>query len=341
MSARPDRRRRRSRIERLRDKGDVRALARVLRKHDWLFDREGRALDLEIGRRMQAVAALGSIKSTEAEAAVLIGLRDRDPRVRRAAVDALRPAPSPRAVKELAQAAGSWSDPRLVEARAAAVDLLVELGDELHAVEYTQVLIEDDRRASLTADEETAVRQLFRADSGPVAEIFADQLALRLGTADEDERRVVVQTMIAMGEASIGPLVSALDDRSRRHLAASALGALRDTRAVPGLVNLLLDGDPTERAAAAHALGEIRDPGAIEALIHASGDRDADVRDAALEALDRMRGVVLALLGATALVANRRPALQPPDGETRSAPRLSALGADQRSLIQRLLGRQH
>jgi HEAT repeat protein len=304
-------------------------------------DRQGRAFDLAAGRRIDAVTALGTIRTREAEDGVLLGLEDSDPRVRHAAVEALRPVASARALKALAHAAAVWRDPALKDAREAAVGFLVELGDELYAVEYTQVLVEDDERSSLSAAEETAVRELFSADSGPVAEIFANQLALRLSGADEPERRIVLQTLVAMGEVSVGPLTSTLSDPSGRHLAARALGALRDTSAVGPLVSLLASSDSVTRAAAARALGDIRDPSALEALMRASGDPNADVRDAAMDALDDMRGIVLAMFGNAPLVGDGMRGLPPPGGvPSASPPPPSRTVIDHRSLLERLRGRK-
>jgi HEAT repeat protein len=333
---------RRSKVDRLRDRGDVRRLVAILDTQDWLVDRGGNRIDLEVGRRIEAVAALGTIKSRDAEEGVIRGLDDTDPSVRRAAVVALRPRPGMRALKALARAAATWRDPALQSARDAALELLLDVGDELHAVEYTQVLIDDESRPSLTAAEEESVRQLFQADSGPVAEIFANELALALEAHEQAERRVVWQALVAMGPVSVGPLISALDDPNRRHLAATALGALRDTNAIPKFVELLSRADAAGRAAAARALGEIRDPRALEALVRASGDPDAHVRDAAQDALDGMRGVLLAMAGATAFwVEQGRDRGDQVNGVLDAgAPQLGASPRDPRSLLRRLLGRQ-
>jgi PBS lyase HEAT-like repeat len=142
-----------------------------------------------------------------------------------------------RAAKALARTAALWRTPALETAHQAAIDLLVGLADELSAVEYTQVLVET-RADGLSDEEQTAVSRLFAADNGPVAEIFAGELVDRLQAGYEPGRRLVDQTLVAMGSISVGPLVSALDD-ARRRSAAAALGAIRDARAVPALIELL------------------------------------------------------------------------------------------------------
>lgn len=328
---------RKHKVERLRERGDVPRLVEILNPHGRRADS-----DVDVGRRIEAVRGLGTIKSSSGEEGVIRALADPDPRVRHAAVEALRPTPSGRAVKALARVAATWRHPAFESAREAALALLLEVGDELAAVEYAQVLVSEERRPSLTPEEQSAVRRLFTADGGPGARVFAHEQALALGTAAEPERRVIYETLVAMGEVSVGPLISALDDPARRPLAASALGALRDTAAVPPLVHVLSTADATARAAAACALGEIRDPGALEALVRASGDSHPHVRDAAQDALDRMRGVLLAMAGAAPFLAEQgRNLVGPPDGTADAgAPRLAATSADPRSTFQRLLGRQ-
>jgi hypothetical protein len=215
------------------------------------------------------------------------------------------------------------------------VTVLVELADEVHAVCYGETLVEDGGRASLTPDEEQAVRRLFAADSGPVAEVFAAELTQELG-ADGSGRALEGQMLVAMGPISVRPLVSALQHPTRRSAAAAALGGIRDVRAVPALVDLLSTPDPTVRLRAARALGEIRDPQALEPLIHASADENAEVRDAALEALDGMRSVITMLGAAAAVISDGPPQIQPLMGEPEI---LARLGIGQRALLRRLRGR--
>jgi HEAT repeat protein len=333
------RRRGRSKIERLRDRGDVRRLVGLLGQHDWIVDRDGVLMDLAVGSRIETVYALGTIDDRSAEDGIVRALADDDPRVRRAAVEALAPSPGPRAAKALARTAALWRTPALAPAHQAAVNLLVGLADELNAVEYTQILVET-RAGGLSDAEHAAVTRLFAADSGPVAEVFAVELVRRLRVGDEPERRLVDETLIAMGSISVRPLIAALDDHARRCAAAAVLGTIRDARAVPALVDMLSAREPAAQAAAARALGEIRDPRALEALVRASGDPDADVRDAALEALDQMRGVVAALGAATLHGNSRADPAAPPSRQVESGPSVGAGVGSSRSLLRRLLGRQ-
>jgi HEAT repeat protein len=302
-----------------------------------VVDEAGQPVDRQVPRRIEAITALGAIQTDEAEEGIVRGLEDSDPRVRHAAVGAIGSAPTVSGAKALARAAATWRGPALARARAAAIDTLVARCDELHAVEYTQVLVADPGRSSLDDEEKTAIRRLFMADSGPVAELFVSQLALRLG--EDRDRRVVPEALVAMGAVSVDPLIAALDDSDRRHAAAAALGALRDPRAVAPLVRVLSGDDSGARAASARALGSIRDPRALEPLIRASSDRVADVRDAAFDALDNMRSVVLALLAAAAIDSSHDP-VAPVDGMAGpGAPPAHAVPVDARALLRRFVRR--
>jgi HEAT repeat protein len=329
---------RRSKVERLRDRGDVRRLTSMLDEHDWVLDRDGVLVDFAVARRLAAVTALGTIDDPSAEDGLVRALADDDPRVRRGAVEALAPTPGAHAAKALAKAMAHWSTPDSESARLAALELLVGLADELNAVEYGQALVQRRHDEGLTAEERTAVSRLFAADSGPVAEIFARELVQRLAAREESDRRLVRETLIAMGRVCVGPLVSVLGDPGRRRAAASALGEIRDPQAVVPLIDVLSNGDPDVRPSAARALGAIRDPRALEALARASGDPSSDVRDAALEALDQMRGVI-AMIGAAAFnldnagdEASSSAGADPTRARPLDTPRIP------RSLLQRLLG---
>jgi HEAT repeat protein len=325
--------RRRTKIERLRDRGDSRRLIKILDKHDWLVDRDGMAQDLAVGRRVDAVKALGAIDTDHAEEGVVRALEDGDRRVRLAAVDALLPSPSDLAAETLARVAAGWRGPDFERERAAAVDLLADLDDESLAVVYAQTVANDPERDELTGQDEEDLRRLFGNAGGAEAMALADRLADRLAEPDERRRRRAHQVLVTLGATAVMPLTAALHDPMRQEPACTALGQIRDTRAVPALVQLLGSGDTGARAAAARALGDIRDGGALEALVHAASDSDARVRDAALEALDRLRSLV-AGLGAAALAESFEKA-----GVEGDVPQPPADGHDHRAILRRLLGR--
>jgi HEAT repeat protein len=327
---------RRSKIERLRDRGDSRRLIRLLDKHDWLVDRDGMARDLAVGRRVEAVTALGTIDTDHAEEGVVRALEDDDPRVRLAAVMALRPKPSSLAAETLARTAPAWHEHTAQRARAAAVDLLVDLGDEILAVVYAQTLANDPVREELTAQDEEDLRRLFRGGGGDEATALGERLAERLAAPDDGRRRRAEQLLVALGGPAVMPLIGALEDPGRQHPACVVLGRIRDVRAVPALIGVLRSGRPDSRPAAARALGDIRDGRALEALLQAASDGDTAVRDAALDALDKLRSLV-AGIGAAALARS----YDKNAAEERQRPAELPLGLtnrpDHRALLRRLL----
>jgi HEAT repeat protein len=336
---------RRTKAERLAARGDVRRLVRLLRDHDWLVDADGHARDLAVPRRLHVVAALATVDSEEAEDGLMLALADDDPRVRKAAVVALGIDASPRAAHALARAAAAWREPGLAGARGAALDVLVGMNDEVLGVVFAEALLEDEEVDELRPEEERGLRRLFAAQ-GPATEVLAQRLALELDEPDEAFAHRTHQVLVALGSSAVPSLVDALADPARSERACAALAAIRDVRAVPSLVWLLGNGEPSGRAAAARALGAIRDPGAVDALVSASKDPDPDVRDAALDALDRL-GTVVDLLGAAALASSfdRRPDEESdeprPANEngTRTEQHGGVAHPTARTLLERLLGK--
>lgn len=84
-----------------------------------------------------------------------------------------------------------------------------------------------------------------------------------------------------MGKDVVEPLIILLKDKSSilmRAEAASALGEIKDSRAVEPLIAALKDGDEGVRWCAAFALGEIKDSRAVEPLIAVLKDGNKQVR---------------------------------------------------------------
>ena len=217
------------------------------------------------------------------------------------------------------------------------------MDDDVIAVFYARGVVENATDDGLTAEEQAAVSRLFSgaADGGRAVETCADELAHWIGAGPVAGRRAAAQALAAMGAVAVPALVHALDDPPRRLIAAGALGTIRDTRAVPRLLEMLRSGAPPERAAAASALGEIRDPVALEALVHAGRDPEVEVRDAALAALDLMRSA-LAMLGTAALIERRAgTAGTQTDGRSGADAERAELprpAPPERTLLERLLG---
>jgi HEAT repeat protein len=82
--------------------------------------------------------------------------------------------------------------------------------------------------------------------------------------------------------------------------AALALGRLKDSKAVPELLDLLEDTNGNVRFAAAEALGQICDVRAIDGLIARLKDEDEGVRAKARWALSRLKKIKLRATSTTA-----------------------------------------
>ena len=85
----------------------------------------------------------------------------------------------------------------------------------------------------------------------------------------------------------VNALIARLDDENAdvRRAAASSLGKLKDSRAIPGLIGALKDRDAKVRATAAEALAEFEDARAIAPLADLLNDQSTEVKQSALEAL--------------------------------------------------------
>ncbi|HJP58770.1 MAG TPA: M56 family metallopeptidase [Gemmatimonadaceae bacterium] len=85
----------------------------------------------------------------------------------------------------------------------------------------------------------------------------------------------------------VNALIERLADENAdvRRAAASSLGKLKDSRAVPGLIGALKDRDAKVRAAAAEALAEFEDARAIAPLTELLNDQSTEVKQQALESL--------------------------------------------------------
>ena len=80
-----------------------------------------------------------------------------------------------------------------------------------------------------------------------------------------------------IGAPAIEPLITALKDENIMYMAAEALGEIGEP-AVEPLINALQDEDKNVRMLAASALGKIKDPRAIQPLVALMGDEDVNVR---------------------------------------------------------------
>lgn len=135
------------------------------------------------------------------------------------------------------------------------------------------------------------VRQQAAQQLGEMADAAAlDSLLAKLNDPDSDVRDAVIVALSKLGDVALHELTLHLKHQELHHRegAVRALGLLRDSRAVPALVEALQDASFWVRMPAALALGHIGDPAAIPALEAATKDPEAVVRKAATEALKRM-----------------------------------------------------
>lgn len=113
----------------------------------------------------------------------------------------------------------------------------------------------------------------------------------------ERDNNVLTEAALALGKIgdrrATEPLISLLsNDHDVVQLnAAGALRMLRDPRAEPFLVEILLDSKqrPAVRAEAASALGSLDQSSAAEALFQGLREEDADIRKAAIKSLGNLR----------------------------------------------------
>jgi HEAT repeat protein len=281
-------------------RADVAALRRVLTERDMLKETGGALVDVALGRRLDAVAALARIGDDAAIDALAPALYDPQTRVRAAALEAAGLAPPPEFLKHLAVAVARWRDGGLQELRRYALELLVKTQDPDLGPLHVKALLDLRGDEELDEVDGDAVRRLVAADpSGAIAEALAARLILELLGEDRGRRERAATLMVALGDTAAEPLIAALEDEALRPATIRVLGRLRDGRAGPLLLEVLRAGSVAERVAAADALGELRDPRTADDLLQAAFAEEAELRDAAMNALDRLgsAGVVVAVTG--------------------------------------------
>lgn len=125
-----------------------------------------------------------------------------------------------------------------------------------------------------------AARKKTQRMGGDIRELRRSEAQSGKTESSSDRIRRVVQLGETLSPSAVSELITALDDTDGnvRRLAASALGKIKDARAVHPLMNLLLrEAKPQVRQYAVKALGEIGDPQA-RVLLERMG-RDANERE--------------------------------------------------------------
>jgi HEAT repeat protein len=226
--------------------------------------------------RLHAAELLAELRSRRAAQDLLLSLLDPDPDVRLACA---------RGLAELAEAdfiepvvnAADWN---ATDRPGAAAAVMLVLGTETpEALGETL----DERRTS-------ALRRLAAAVVGErrLAE-YAPQLRAALHSDDDELVARAARGLGRIGDFdAVDDLLVLLDDDDRewfcRVVAASALGAIGDPRAVPALARQLEHGEWLMRDRAAAALGMLGEPG-HDVLEHATSSSRAEVRAHAAVAL--------------------------------------------------------
>jgi HEAT repeat protein len=283
---------------------EVNRLVRALSHQELVDDGETGVVDYAAETRAEALLALaelGEVADGHVTEAVAERLDDPVPFVRQVAVRALSALDATRARDELIRGVVSWPEPPYGEARMEALRALQELDDASVAERVIQAVASSNGSAVLDGITRSAIVYLASdPERGARPAETVGLLIDMLRRADGNRRNLEI-LLAWLGEHSVDELIDGLDDPALRESAATVLGALRESRAVPGLVRCLEDERVHVRLASARALGEIRDVRGVEGLIRAVSDPDYEVRRVAQEALDAL-GTVGVVAGVSAVL---------------------------------------
>jgi HEAT repeat protein len=282
-------------------KSDAERLVAALQHEELVDAGENGIVDLGAQGRAEALAALGGLGDEQAFDAVADRLEDPVPFVRHAAVRAVSDIDAGRARDLLIQGVTSWPEPPYGEAREEALRTLLLLEDESVPGRVVQAVAASNGSTVLDGITRSAVVYLASdpEHGGQPDEIVALLIDL-LRRADGNQRNLEV-LLAWLGEYAVHELVDGLREPELRESAAIVLGALRESRAVPGLVDCLEDERVDVRLASAHALAQIRDVRGVEGLMRAVADPDFEVRRQAQEALDAL-GTIGVVAGVSAVL---------------------------------------
>jgi len=295
--------RRRPKIERLKQAGDVEGLRALLDHRDLQPATDGALWDMAAPVRAQAVAALAELEDERAMEGLAHALADSSPAVRSAALEAIAALPEPTADAALVDAIVAWPYPEHEDALERAVAILVDWGREGPAGQVVERLLAPEAPA-LDDRHEDALTALLDADPrGDAARTeLADSLTRELERPASAERAARAERILAwLGRAGADRVVQALERADPSTGMIRAAGVLREARAVEPLVRLLSGAEPPVRAAAASALGAVNDTRAVQALMGATQDPEPAVRDAASGALDGM-GMAAVIVGVASVM---------------------------------------
>ena len=288
-------------MEKLRRRGDVEALSKILQRRDFVRAKDGTLLDLDADKKVEAAEALGSFGEEPTTAALLPGLSSPVVWSRLAVLSALGARPEPEAGEALLAVIGSPQDARDELGRSGALQALLRRED-VSALRLVQALLGGQDDLAIDDEHKATVEALLSRDEDRTAtDAVTAELLDGLGNPDQGTRTRSQQLLVSLEGRAVDPAIEALQRPEARAQAAIVLGHLRDARAVPALLDALADEAPPVRVAAAWALGEVRDPSAIQQLTIATGDVAYEVRVTAGAAINKF-GNVAVLAQVTALL---------------------------------------
>jgi HEAT repeat protein len=277
---------------------DVEGLIAAAKFRNVRRDPDGRASDLGIEVREQAILALGELGAKAGDATVLGALRDPFDAVRCAAVHVLRQREQ---VEALADAL-SWL-PAAGRSRKLASRALLELRSVRTARATARSLVRAPGNASLAdADVALLFAMLEVDDASQAAEdAIIQELLDALADGREEVAERAEDALVRLAPVSTAGVVGELADGRSPERAASVLGRIRDPDTMPALIAALGNPRSDVRIQATAALGALRDPAAVQSLVRAVQDPDPDVRAEASHALDGL-GSAAVIVGMSAVL---------------------------------------
>ncbi|MEW6085194.1 MAG: HEAT repeat domain-containing protein [Chloroflexota bacterium] len=233
--------------------------------------------------RSRAALALGKIGNADAVQPLLFALKDKEAEVRIAACLALGAFKDPTTFENLADI---LLDDPVIEVRQAAAKAL---GNTSHpnAIPYLMEALRDSfwwyERESAADDLLRAIHKMGNAAVGPLLEALQDKEA--------EVRKFAARLLGRIGDPrSMEPLAMAQYDMHHEvgNASAEAL-ALFDAPAIPVLIEALSHPESWIRVHAARALGTIDDPQVTSVLLELLDDPQREVRKEVIEALGKRR----------------------------------------------------
>lgn len=231
-------------------------------------------------------------KKDEVVGMLIASLSQRDPAVRRVAVEELADLGHWRAIKSLASALSDDSS----EVRQAAAQGLMKL---LDALEQAPPLPVAGGRAFLAAEAVPALIEVMCKNR-----------------PSSREYETAVRTLARIGSGALDPLLEMLSPQNNvamRLAAVEALGFMRDPNALPHLATVLKDPSPGVRLSAARALGQYACRASADALLTALKDVDVNVRIAAAQSLLQVESgsqLSVAIPGLLGALRDRAPSIR-------------------------------